>query len=145
MEDTERAAEKSQARQDQLAFERAQHELQQALEEEDRKRQLNFERELLSQKLQYQKDLDAAHPDTINQGAVAKLPKLSITKEGYQNAKVILEAEYGQTEEIGKAYRQNLANLPVISGSNTRKVQEFYKKNYCIMFRVLRLLEKSAK
>ena len=80
MEDTERAAEKSQARQDQLAFERAQHELQQALEEEDRKRQLNFERELLSQKLQYQKDLDAAHPDTINQGAVAKLPKLSITK-----------------------------------------------------------------
>ena len=74
-----------------------------------------------------------------------EIDDLTFTQEGYQNAKVILEAEYGQTEEIGKAYRQNLANLPVISGSNTRKVQEFYKKNYCIMFRVLRLLEKSAK
>ena len=51
-EDAEQAAEKAHARKDQLAFEKAQHELQQAREEEDRKRQLRFERELLGQKLQ---------------------------------------------------------------------------------------------
>ena len=65
IEDAEQAAEKTQARKEQLAFQKNQHELQLAREEEDRQRQLQFERELLEQKLQYQKDLEAALPDGV--------------------------------------------------------------------------------
>ena len=44
---------------------------------------MEFDKALLDQKLQYQKDLEATHPDyaTAAPGvSAAKLPKLSITK-----------------------------------------------------------------
>ena len=68
-----------------MAFEWSQHDLQQ-VREENRRRQLLFERELLEQKLRYQKEMEAALPDQVpettpSQGdVVAKLPKLEITK-----------------------------------------------------------------
>ena len=82
-EEKERANERAQAINEQLALEKAQNDLQQEREEQDRQKQMEFEKALLDQKLQYQKDLEAMHPDyaTAAPGvSVAKLPKLSITK-----------------------------------------------------------------
>ena len=63
MEVNSKAAEKAQERQSKLDFERSQYEQQEAHEELERRRQLEFEGELLKQKLEYQKALEAAHPD----------------------------------------------------------------------------------
>lgn len=51
-----------------------------------------------------------------------------LTEEGYQNAKAILEAEYGQPTEIVNAYVKNIMELPIITGTNPRRVKEFYKQ-----------------
>ena len=53
---------------------------------------------------------------------------LPFTAEGYENAKAILEAEYGQPTEIVNAYIKNIMELPIITGANPRKVKEFYKQ-----------------
>ena len=53
---------------------------------------------------------------------------LPFTEEGYQNAKAILEAEYGQPTEILNAYVKNIMELPVNTGTNPRKIKEFYKQ-----------------
>lgn len=53
---------------------------------------------------------------------------LPFTEEGYHNAKAILEAEYGQPTEIVNAYVKNIMELPIITGTNPRRVKEFYKQ-----------------
>ena len=53
---------------------------------------------------------------------------LPFTKEGYQNAKAIVEAEYGQPTEILNAYVKNIMELPVITRANPRKIKEFYQQ-----------------
>ena len=53
---------------------------------------------------------------------------LQFTEEGYENARAILEAEYGQPPEIVNAYIKNIMELPIIAGANPRKVKEFYKQ-----------------
>lgn len=53
---------------------------------------------------------------------------LPFTEEGYAKAKDILEAEYGQSTEIVNAYVQGIMNLPVITGTNPKKIQDFYKQ-----------------
>ena len=53
---------------------------------------------------------------------------LPFTDDGYDNAKAILEAEYGQPADIVNAYVKNIMELPVITGVNPRKVKEFYKQ-----------------
>lgn len=148
------------------------------------KQQMEFEREVLEQKAEFEKNLEqkAATKATeeCKSSSAAKLPKLSITKfngrieewlpfwgkftseivstslapltkfgylkellerhvskdidglpfteEGYENAKAILEAEYGQSTEIVNAYIKNIMELPIIAGANPRKVKEFYKQ-----------------
>ena len=154
---------------------------QQAVEEH--KRRLEFEREILEQKAEFQKQEKAAQAEqlkVLKLPSAAKLPKLSIakfngkiekwlpfwgkfvseidstnlasltkfgylkellekhvrtdidglpfTEEGYQNAKAILETEYGQPTEILNAYVKNIMELPVITGTNPRKIKEFYKQ-----------------
>ena len=150
---------------------------------EKHKKKLQFERELLEQKEEYEMKESCA--GNVSQKSpvsttAAKLPKLSITKfngkieewlpfwgkfmseidssnlacltkfgylkellekhvrtdidglpytkEGYANAKAILEAEYGQPAEIVNAYVRNIVDLPVITGANPKKVQDFYKQ-----------------
>ena len=57
---------------------------------------------------------------------------LQFTEEGYQNAKAILEAEYGQPTEIVNAYIKNIMELPIITGANPRKVKDpTYLKHTC--------------
>ena len=80
MEVNSKAAEKAQERQSKLDFERSQYEQQEAHEELERRRQLEFEGELLKQKLEYQKALEAAHPDMQTKHVGVKLPKLVISK-----------------------------------------------------------------
>lgn len=53
---------------------------------------------------------------------------LPFTEDGYDNAKAILKAEYGQPTEIVNAYVRNTMELPVITGTNPKEVKEFYKK-----------------
>ena len=50
------------------------------------------------------------------------------TDDGHDNAKAILEAEYGQPADIVNAYVKNIMELPVITGVNPRKVKECYKQ-----------------
>ena len=50
---------------------------------------------------------------------------LSFKEEGYDNAKTILEAEYGEPTEIVNAYVKNIMDLLVILRENSRKVKEF--------------------
>ena len=57
------------------------------------------------------------------------------TEEGYENAKAILEAEYGQPTEIVNVYIKNITELPIIAGANPRKVKEFYN-NYASTYKV---------
>ena len=53
---------------------------------------------------------------------------LPFTKEGYLAAKENLKAEYGQDSEIVNAYIKNIMSLPVITGTNPKKVDEFYRQ-----------------
>jgi len=53
---------------------------------------------------------------------------LPFTDGGYNNAKAILEAEYGNESDIINAYARNIMELPVISEANPSKVKEFYKQ-----------------
>ena len=158
-----------------------QEEEEQAVEKH--KQNMVFERELLEQKEQFEKNREeqrAVAQTTEHHSSAAKLPKLTITKfngrleewlpfwgkftteidstslppltkfgylkellekhvradidglpyteEGYENAKAILEAEYGQPTEIVNAYVKNIMELPVITGTHPRKVKEFYKQ-----------------
>ncbi|XP_066029903.1 uncharacterized protein [Pocillopora verrucosa] len=58
----------------------------------------------------------------------AEIDGLPFTTEGYDRAKNILIGEYGKTSEIVNAYVQNIANLPVITGTQPAPIHEFYKK-----------------
>ncbi|KAK3727323.1 hypothetical protein QZH41_006278 [Actinostola sp. cb2023] len=150
------------------------------------KKTMEFERELLEQKAEFEKGHAVNQASEIQQVSQqmpkcsAKLPKLSITKfngkieewlpfwgkftseidctslpaltkfgylkelleksvrsdvdglpfteEGYSNAKAILTAEYGQPSEIVNVYVQNIMQLPVITGTNPKKIHDFYKQ-----------------
>ena len=49
---------------------------------------------------------------------------LPFTEEGYENAKAIVEAEYGQpTKIVNTYYIKNIMELPIITGANPRKVR----------------------
>lgn len=50
---------------------------------------------------------------------------LPFTSESYQRAKNILTSNYGKISEIVKAYIDNLNALPVITGSQPRKIHKF--------------------
>ena len=152
---------------------------------EKHKKNMEFERQLLEQREEFEKAREHEKAAALESGptkssVAAKLPKLSITKfsgkvedwlpfwgkfkseidssnlakltkfgylkellekhvrndieglpftdDGYDNAKAILEAEYGQPADIVNAYVKNIMELPVITGVNPRKVKEFYKQ-----------------
>ena len=52
---------------------------------------------------------------------------LPFSAEGYEHAKTILKTKYGRPCEIVHAYMRNIMGLPVITGSQPRKVHEFYE------------------
>ena len=39
----------------------------------------------------------------------------------------MLEIEYGKTTEMVNSYISNIMNLPVITGCNPKRIEEFYK------------------
>ena len=67
-------------------------------------------------KLGYLKELLEKHLRNYIEG-------LPFTEDGYNNAKAILEAEYGQPAEIVNVYMKNIMELPVITGANPRNVK----------------------
>lgn len=66
--------------------------------------------------------------DYLEESVRRDIDGLPFTEAGYDKAKIILEAEYGQTSEVTNSYMQNIMNLPVISGKDPSKVNEFYKQ-----------------
>ena len=54
----------------------------------------------------------------------AEINGLPFTTEGYERAKNILIGEYGKTSEIVNAYVQNLANLPLIAGTQPAPIHK---------------------
>ena len=52
---------------------------------------------------------------------------LPFSIEGYERAKTILKSKYGKPCEIVHAYVQNIMGLPTISGSQPKKVHEFFE------------------
>ena len=60
--------------------------------------------------------------ELLERHASKDIDGLPFTEEGYENAKAILEAEYGQPTEIVNAYIKNIMELPIITGANPRKV-----------------------
>ena len=53
---------------------------------------------------------------------------IPFSPEGYERAKNILKANYGNTSEIFNAYVENILALPTISGTNAVKIHDFYQK-----------------
>ena len=66
---------------------------------------------------------------------------LPLTTEGYERAKNILRAKYGQTSEVVNAHVQKIINLPTITGTNPNKIYEFYE----ILFSSVQTLESLGK
>ncbi|KAK3730894.1 hypothetical protein QZH41_012605 [Actinostola sp. cb2023] len=58
----------------------------------------------------------------------ANIDGLPFSTEGYERAKNILKSEYGKSSEIVNAYVSNIMELPTITSSNPKRVDEFYKK-----------------
>ena len=59
---------------------------------------------------------------------------LPFTDVGYENAKAVLEAGYGQPADIVNKDVKKIMELPINTGTNPRKVKEFYKQ---IRYKVL--------
>ena len=53
---------------------------------------------------------------------------LPFITEGYARAKNILQTEYGKQCEIVNPHISNIMTLPVITGTNPRQEDDFYKK-----------------
>ena len=66
--------------------------------------------------------------ELVDPKVLAEIDGLPFTTDGYERAKNILIGEYGKTSEIVNAYVQNIANLPVITGTQPAPIHEFYKK-----------------
>ena len=55
----------------------------------------------------------------------AAVEALPFTSEGYNRAKSILLSIYGKESEVTKAYVKEIMALPVITGTNPRRISEF--------------------
>ena len=66
----------------------------------------------------------------------ADIEGLPFKSEGYERAKNILKSEYGKTSEIVNAYVRNIMGLPTIVTTQTKDIDELYKK---LLFNVQRL------
>ena len=53
---------------------------------------------------------------------------LPLTDDGYNNAKAVLEAGYGQLSDIVNTCVKKIMELPIITGTNPREVKKFYRQ-----------------
>ena len=90
--------------------------------------------------MEYQKEKEASHQPQATKafnhkvwGVVRKLASilehsgLPLKSEGYERAKNILKGEYGKTSEIINAYVHNILELPILTSSDPKRVNAFYK------------------
>ena len=71
--------------------------------------------------------------EMVNPNVRAKLANLKPGEFGYKIAWERMKSEYGQSKLLVNANVEEIANLPVIKGSNYLKIQEFYEsvsRNY---------------
>ena len=55
------------------------------------------------------------------------IDSLPFSSEGYERAKNILKDKYGKTSEIINAHVRKILQLPIIHGTNPKKIYEFYE------------------
>ena len=71
------------------------------------------------------------HLIRVKPGHISKvrddIDRLPLNSEGYERAKSILKGEYGKTSEIINAYVRNTLELPVVTSSDPKRVNAFYK------------------
>ena len=65
--------------------------------------------------------------ELVEQKVRADIDGLPFTNDGYERAKDIQKSQYGKTSEIVNAYVNNIIELPMLTGTNPRKVDSFYK------------------
>ena len=65
--------------------------------------------------------------DLLEPKVRAGIDGLPFSSEGYERAKNILRNKYGKMSEIVNGYVQNIMGLPVISGANPAKINQFYE------------------
>ena len=65
--------------------------------------------------------------EMVNPNVRAKIANLKPDEIGYKIAWARLKSEYGQNKLVVNALVEEIANLPVIKGSNYLKIQEFYE------------------
>ena len=58
----------------------------------------------------------------------AVIDGLPFNSEGYTRAKNILMTKYGKPSEVANAHIQCIMGLPVITGTNPTRINEFYDK-----------------
>ena len=58
----------------------------------------------------------------------AVIDGLPFNSEGYTRAKSILMSKYGKPREVANAHIQCIMGLPVITGTNPTRINEFYEK-----------------
>ena len=65
--------------------------------------------------------------DLLEPKVRAGIDGLPFSSKGYERAKNILRNKYGKMSEIVNGYFQNIMGLPVISGANPAKINQFYE------------------
>ena len=87
---------------------------------------------------QFEAEIDRANLATVTKFSYLKelvvpavrvmIDGLPFNSEGYERAKNILQTKYGQSSEIVAEHVKCIMDLPVVSGSNSGKVRDFYQK-----------------
>ena len=82
----------------------------------------------------FSSEIDSASLPTLTKFSYLKpsicegIDGLPFTEEGCLAAKETLNAEYGPDSEIVNAYIKNIMSLPVITGTNPKKIDDFYSQ-----------------
>jgi hypothetical protein len=71
-------------------------------------------------KLSYLKELLVPKARTYIDG-------LPFTIEGYERATTILKTKYGKTSEVANSHMQSIVSLPVVKGTQPKKIHEFFE------------------
>ena len=65
--------------------------------------------------------------DMLSNQPLSMINGLPFNAEGYERAKTILQSKYGKSSEVVNAHIQSIMSLPLIQGTSTSKIHDFYE------------------
>ena len=65
--------------------------------------------------------------DMLSNQPLSMINGLPFNAEGYERAKTILQSKYGKSSEVVNAHIQRIMSLPLIQGTSTSKIHDFYE------------------